>query len=282
MIIDCHTHVFSPEVIARRDEYAAVDACFALLYGSGKAKLRTAEDLVRVMDRNGIDKSVILNIGWTSHDRCVSSNDYILEAADRYPGRLIPFIAVQLQAGQSAAAEISRCAAAGARGVGELRLDAENLTRPDPRTANPAIKAVIAHNLVLLLHVDEPVGHHYPGNGSLTPEVLYPFIKDNPELKLILAHWGGGLPFYALMPEVREALRNVWFDSAANPFLYRAEVYERVVDLVGDTKILFGSDWPLLAQKRCLAQLDDLNLSQWSTNRILGRNAAELFALTDD
>ena len=39
-------------------------------------------------------------------------------------------------------------------------------------------------------------------------------------MTIIAAHWGGGLPFYALMPEVRDALQNVWFDTAAGHLLY--------------------------------------------------------------
>lgn len=282
MIVDCHTHIFSSEVIARREEYAAADPCFAMLYGSAKVKMRNAEDLVREMGRRGIDKALILNIGWASHELCLSTNDYLLESAARYPGRLLPFIAVQPQGGKAAAAEISRCAAAGAIGVGELRPDPSILAPAERRSINPVINAVMEHDMTLMLHADEPVGHHYPGKGSLTPEMLYPFILGNPELKLILSHWGGGLPFYTLMPEVKKALRNVWFDSAASPFLYRAEVYERAVDLVGNEKILFGSDWPLLDQRRCLAELDELNLSRWSINRIRGGNAAELFELADE
>ena len=47
------------------------------------------------------------------------------------------------------------------------------------------------------------------------------------------AHWGGGLPFYALMPEVEDSLSNVYFDSAASPFLYDASVFPTVAGLVG-------------------------------------------------
>ena len=52
-------------------------------------------------------------------------------------------------------------------------------------------------------------------------------------MTVIAAHWGGGLPFYALMPEVREALENVYFDTAASHLLYDATVYRRVIELVG-------------------------------------------------
>ena len=72
---------------------------------------------------------------------------------------------------------------------------------------------------------------------------LYPFICNFPDLKIVLAHWGGGLPFYALMPEVKTALANTWFDCAATPFLYKPEIFEHLADIVGFDKILFGTDW---------------------------------------
>ena len=276
VIIDFHTHVFSPALIANRDKYVAADACFALLYGNKKAKLATAENLIAEMDASGVDKAVILNIGWVNHDLCVETNDYLLESAARYPDRFIPFIAVQPQAGTLALREIERCANAGARGVGELRPDIQGLDLGDRNVMKPLVEALIERDLILLSHADEPVGHTYPGKGAVTPAVLYPFIEKYPELKLVLAHWGGGLPFYALMPEVAAAMKNVWFDSAATPYLYQPTVYERAADLVGETKILFGSDWPLLGQRRCLEELKVLNLSTQTLNAMLGGNAAAL------
>ena len=85
VIIDFHTHVVSPKVKERRDEYAERDACFALLYSQPKAKLATAEELIASMDECGVDKSVILGLGLVSHELCVETNDYILESVARYP-----------------------------------------------------------------------------------------------------------------------------------------------------------------------------------------------------
>lgn len=281
MIVDIHTHVFSPHVIAHRNEYAGADAGFALLYGNGKAKLRTADDLISEMDTSGVDKAVMLNIGWNSQELCARTNDYLLEAANQYPDRLIPFISVQPTAGKQALVELKRCAAAGARGVGELRPDVQGFDLNDKTIVRPVVKALMDEDMVLACHTDEPVGHHYPGKGLTTPQTLFPFIESNPELKMLLSHWGGGLPFYALMPEVKKALTNVWFDSAASPFLYQPEIFERVSELVGVNKILFGSDWPLLRQRRCLDELRATNLSTWSIRAISGDNATALLGLAE-
>src|SRR5947199_68154 len=63
--------------------------------------------------------------------------------------------------------------------------------------------AARTHHLALLFHASEPVGHVYPGKRGGEPGSLYRFIAANPDVRIICAHWGGGLPFYALMPEVR-------------------------------------------------------------------------------
>ena len=62
----------------------------------------------------------------------------------------------------------------------------------------------------------------YPGKAALSLAGPYQAIKAFPEITWILAHWGGGLPFYGLMKkEAPEVLRNVYFDTAASPYIYR-------------------------------------------------------------
>ena len=84
--------------------------------------------------------------------------------------------------------------------------------------------------------------------------------RDYPNVKIVCAHWGGGLPFYALMPEVRDALENVWFDTAASPFLYSPEVFSSVAALVGTEKILPGSDFPLIRFGRIRRQIAEAGM----------------------
>lgn len=97
-----------------------------------------------------------------------------------------------------------------------------------------------------MLHTNEPVGHHYPGKGHLPLAAIYALVKTLPDLRLVLAHWGGGFPFYELMPEVRGAAQNVFYDTAASPLLYTPNIFRTVVNIVGDHKVLFGSDFPLI------------------------------------
>ena len=280
MIIDFHTHVFSPQIKKNRSKYIDSDPCFAILYSEKSTKLTTADELIDSMDKEGIDISVIVNIGWVTHELCVETNDYILESVARYPERLIGFCSVQPNSYEAAAAEIERCAKEGMKGVGEIRPDMQLFDLRDEIMV-PIIEVLRKHKLILLTHASEPVGHNYPGKGVITPVMLYPFIASFPDLTVVCAHWGGGLPFYALMPEVKQAMRNVFFDTAASPYLYSPQVYNQVISLVGSDKILFGSDYPMMTQGRLLKEINSLDLPEETKSLILSGNARRLLGIKD-
>jgi predicted TIM-barrel fold metal-dependent hydrolase len=279
MIIDFHTHVFPPKIRDNRDEYISKDPCFALLYSNPKAYLATAEDMITHMEECGIDKSVILNIGWLDNDICSETNSYIIECVNRYPERLIGFCTIQPSAGEKALRELERCVQNGIKGVGEIRPDMQEFSLEDKEMLQPIIEYVINQKLIFLIHASEPVGHQYAGKGNVTPEVIYPFIEAYPHLKLVCAHWGGGLPFYGLMPEVDKAFHNVYFDTAATPFLYRPQIFRYAIEIIGSDKILFGSDYPLLSPKLIVDQINSLNLDEQHTIKVMGTNAQRLLSL---
>jgi predicted TIM-barrel fold metal-dependent hydrolase len=276
MTVDFHTHVFPPHIKKKRQDYIERDPCFAVLYSNPEAKIATADELIAAMDKDSVDSSVILNIGWTTHELCVETNDYIIEAVNRYPKRLVGFCAVQPQSTKAAIAEIERCAKAGIRGVGEIRPDLQLFELADEMVMAPFVEALTSNNLILLTHASEPVGHDYQGKGVLTPDMLYSFITSYPDLTIVCAHWGGGLPFYNLMPEVKKAMKNVYFDTAASPFLYTPDIYGQVVRLAGADKILFGSDYPLMPQRRILEEIEALELPEETKNLMLSGNALRL------
>jgi len=278
MIIDFHTHIFPPWVPEERDHLAKQDPCFGALYSNHAARIATGDDLIRSMDEDGIDVSVALNIGWSSQELCARTNDYLLDVASHHPKRVVAFCAVQPSEPESAVREIERCARGGAKGIGELRPDAQGYTLAD-ETIAPVIEAAMALKLVILPHISEPMGHMYPGKGVVRPEQAYEFAMRYPAAHLVCAHWGGGLPFYALMPEVRRALANVYFDTAASHYLYSREVFPTVGKLVGTEKMLLGSDFPLIRQSRAVAEVEQAQLSEDEKAAVVGGNAARLLGI---
>ena len=267
-------------MIEKREHYLGRDPLFEQIYADPKARTVTAEEVIESMDRDGVDISVVLSIGWSSHELCCETNDYILEAIARYPKRLVGFCAVQPLAGDKAVAELERCVRGGVKGIGEIRCDTQGFDFADRVVMEPIADVARKHRLIVLTHTSEPVGHSYPGKGAITPGVLYRFITNFPDLTLVCAHWGGGLPFYALMPEVAKALSNVYFDTAASPWLYRDEIFRHVAEIVGAEKILYGSDYPLMKQSKLIKAIRGLSISEDAKVLILGGNARRLLSLS--
>ena len=281
MIIDSHTHVFPPELSRRREALLDRDLTLSTMFSDPRARMADAEELVATMDGAGIDVSVMVGIGWNDEGLAREANDYVIDSVRSFPLRLRGFGAVNPRWGAAAVAEVARCAAAGLAGIGELHPDTQGFDLGDKAVMAPVVEAAVAAGMPILTHASEPVGHSYPGKGSTTPQALCRFIEAFPQVTLICAHWGGGLPFYALMPEVRELLKGVYFDSAASPFLYREEVFAAVVGLVGGDRVLFGTDYPLISQKRLFRQVADAPISDDAKEGILYRNAARLLGMPE-
>ena len=280
MIIDFHTHVFPPEVRTHRSALLYRDATLSTLYSSPLARMASAEELVATMDGSGIDISVILGIGWDDLELGRICNDYIIESVRRFPLRLRGFCSVNPRWGQGAIAEVERCAQAGLVGIGELHPDTQGFNLGDHATMAPLVDIATSLGMPFLTHTSEPLGHQYAGKGNTTPDIVYRFVNNFPQAILICAHWGGGLPFYTLMPEVSSSLENVFFDTAASPLLYRPDVFPVVASLVGGNKILLGTDYPLIDQKRLIRQVTDAPLYDEDKEGILYANAARILGIS--
>jgi hypothetical protein len=124
------------------------------------------------------------------------------------------------------------------------------------------------------------VGHLYPGKTPNTMIQIYETVARFPENKVILAHWGGGIFFYNLLKKaVKETLKNVWYDTAASPFLYDNRIYQYAKDLVGLDKVLLGTDYPLLKPARYQKEMIASGLSEADMAMVCGQNAAWLLKL---
>ena len=279
MIVDAHCHILPESFPHRHEELAARDATYAALFPQPGGRMATAQDLLAAMGQAGVDRSVVMGFGWTSPDVAREANDYIIQAVAESPERLTGFCSVNPAWGEQALVEVERCARAGLQGIGELHPDTQAFDLADRDRLAPLMELARAWGLPILIHCSEPVGHQYAGKGKTTPDKVWRFIESFPDNTIICAHWGGGLPFYALMPEVAAALGNVYFDTAASPYLYRPGVYPAAASLVGAGRILFASDYPLLRPSRPLSELAGQPLPECQRRRILGENAAQLLGL---
>lgn len=271
MIIDVHTHIFPPEVAARRDRYLAADATFAEMYGNPKAVVAGAEQLLADMQKTGVDISVALGFAWRDHATVVRHNEYLLETAARSDGAIVPFTSVNM-ADPRAPAEIERCARSGVRGIGELR--PENQGWDILGQAGQTLAALARqHNLVLMFHVTEPGVRSYPGRLGCAMDSFAEFARRNAGLRIIGAHLAGGVFTHDATPP------DVYADTAAQPFLYREADGIRLMRGVPAGRLLFGSDYPLIGQRRQIDEVGHAFRDPAERDAVLGGNAARLLRL---
>ncbi|MBC8453372.1 MAG: amidohydrolase [Chloroflexi bacterium] len=279
LIVDSCTHILPESFVANRDRLSRTDRTFKSLFVDPEAKFAGVDDLIASMDDSGVDISVCAGFGWTDPEVAREANDYNLEAAKAHPDRLIAFCSVNPVWGEDAVAEVRRCHEAGAKGIGELHPDSQGILDADMAALAPVFDTARELDMPILMHASEPVGHGYPGKGTVTPDLLMILVNAFPNNTFIFSHFGGGLLFYGLMPEVKSALKNVYFDSAAFPFLYRPEVFDVAARSIGADRILFASDFPLVPQKRALEEFDQSGLSSEQSRLVQGMNAAKLLGI---
>ena len=276
MILDAHTHLFPEEVLKDRSAFCSRDESFRRLYGNEKARMASLDELLTSMEREGVGQSVVCGFPWSDPGLCREGNDYLLHCAQKNPQRIVPFATVSLGSLRRAEKELERCLSRGAKGVGELAFYRGGITARDVLRLSSWAKTIAGTGIPLLLHVNEPVGHDYPGKSLKTLQPIYHLLQLVPEVTVILAHWGGGFFFYELMPEVARVSRNVHYDTAASPFLYRPQVYSTAVRIIGPDRILWGSDFPLLPPSRYFRELAGAGLSSRVRAKIQGGNAQRL------
>lgn len=278
MIIDFHAHITAPQIIARRDEYLIRDAWFRDLYANPKARLSSAEGLIAAMDQAGVDRAVVFGFGWRDMDLCRQDNDYVIESVARFPERLIGFGIVNPATGQEAVRELERCAAEGLRGIGELMPDGQGYRLDDEKAMAPLVEAALDHHLLLLTHCSEPVGHLYPGKGTVTPDEVIRFVRLFPDITLVCAHWGGGTIFYELMPDIRRIMHNVYYDTAASIYLYQDDIFALAARWA-PAKVLFATDHPLIDPGILHRHMQAVRMPTATLRRMLGGNAWRVLKL---
>ena len=278
-VVDAHVHVFPLEMCAGRSTHIERDRWFSSLYGNPKAMLATAEDLVASMDGAGIARSIACGFPWADSGLCREHNAYLADAAHRFPDRL-SWLGIVNPRADTAERDARWCFENGASGLGEINADAQGIDLRDSQAFRAIAGVCIEADHPLLLHASEHVGHAYPGKGTATPEKLLALLSSFLDLRVVAAHWGGGLPFYELMPEVAALTGRLSYDSGASTYLYGFQVFRTVLDIVGRDRVLFGSDYPVLKQGRFL---ELTRATSWRSDdeqaAVLSENAVRVYGL---
>jgi uncharacterized protein len=289
-IVDSHVHFYPEEVSADPVKWGTEHreswwtSCVA---PAGRRSIQgwaTSAVLLRDMDRAGIEKCVLLGWYWENQETCDLQNGWFNDLIKVHPDRVLAFAAVQPRAKRAALDSLQRALDAGFCGIGELFPQAQEFAYDDPYFAR-VLQIAAERDLPVNLHVTDPLILTTAASRPTPLENFVRLAKDFSSVKLILAHWGGGLPFYELNPHLREILRNVSYDCAASSLLYDKRVFRQVVDLVGIDRVLYGSDYPLLLYpreqrvpefKRFLNDLVTAGLTIEEQEKVLGKNFLRL------
>jgi predicted TIM-barrel fold metal-dependent hydrolase len=270
-----HIHLSSPDLVADRTPYLKGEVGLSILYSDPSAKLVTTEGLLKELDEAGVNKAMVGGFPFSLEDNAKRHNDWLLEECARYPGRLFPLAAFDPRA-PWAIRHSEAFFKSGGYGLGELCVYDQGLTEPMLDNLTALAGLCRQNNAPMLVHVNEPIGHHYPGKAPIEISQIMDLVIRTKGTKLILAHFGGGLPLLVcLKKNVRDHLENVRFDTAAMPFIFEPIALRLGVDLLGADSFLLGTDYPLLKVPRYLKYFRDAALTEDESNRISGLAARD-------
>lgn len=290
MIIDAHVHYTPPDMVTNLKDFSEQEPYWGLLITPNPVNhteqgWATVDRMISDMDRQGVDKVILLTVYRNNPEGCKLANDETIKIIKQFPDRVKGFCVFHPRSVDQAIDEIKRCVDEGMVGVGELNPYGQGL-RPDTPEFLKVVEFISDIGLPLNLHVSEEVGHYYLGK-TTTPLIQYYELACRfPDLKLILAHWGGGLLFFEIMPEVKKDLKNVYYDMAGSPLLYPTEkIFQLALNATDHRKILYGSDYPLLIKPEMqnepdfspfIEEIRSLELPESIYNNIMGLNTAHL------
>ncbi|MDR2386838.1 MAG: amidohydrolase [Deltaproteobacteria bacterium] len=279
MIIDVHVHLSSPALVADRSPYLKGEVGLSILYGDPAAKLVSTDDLLKELDESHVDKALVMGFPFTIEENAKRHNDWILEECSKYPNRLYPLAAFDQRA-PWALKHSEEFLKNGGFGLGELCVYDEGLTPAMLENLTALAALCREKDAPMLVHVNEPIGHAYPGKAPMEISQIMELVIRSQGTKLILAHFGGGLPLLAcLKKEVRNYFDQVRFDTAAMPFIFEPQAIKLGVEVLGADKFFLGTDFPLLKVPRYLKFFNQAGLSPSEIEQISGKAAAEFLGL---
>lgn len=214
---------------------------------------------------------------WHGPQGVLISNDEVAGWVNEYPDRLAGICSVDLARPMDAVRELRRCVEElGMKGLRVLPW-LWNLP-PDDRRYYPLYAECVELGVPFCLQVGHtgPLGPSEPGRPI---PYLDHVALEFPELVIVGGHIG--YPWTAEMISLATKYPNVYIDTSA----YKISRYPKeLVDYLrghGRTKVLFGSNYPMLLPGDCLKGLGSLALDGEVQELFLAGNARRVFGLND-
>ncbi len=261
MIIDIHTHAWPDKVSAKAREH--LEAHYTVKYCAEP----TVETLIRFMDQNSIDVSVICAVA-SRPEQVASINNWLFSL--RNP-RVKYFCAMHPEYPHWKE-ELKRIRDKSS-GI-KLQPSFQEFFVDDEK-AFPLYEEIERLGLCLLFHSGDELSPEMVVRA--TPEKLLKVRQRFPGLKMIAAHFGG----FRYWEDVKKYLlgKDIYFDTSAFlGYLPDSEARQLILSHPAD-RILFGTDFPIRDQKIDLDHLEKLGLAENLKEKILCKNAQKLLAL---
>jgi len=221
------------------------------------------------LDRCGIERACVFTLMGFYED-CRASNDRLLQRAEKYERRLLPFITVDPKLGTAAIEELDRCIATqkfhGVKFHPWLQSFAPSMVK---RTMIEILKRAGQANLPVLFHDGTP-----PYSTTFQIAECARWV---PEATFVLGH--AGLADYTLAAaQLARDIPNL-YACVCGP---RTADVRHIVETAGAEKVLFGSDFGLSDWMIIEDRLDSVRLaglSQDVMDQVLFKTAAKLLRL---
>jgi hypothetical protein len=203
------------------------------------------------------------------------SNDEVADWVARYPDRFAGLATVDLDRPMEAVRELRRRVSAGFVGLRVLPWLWN--APPTDRRYYPLFAECVEAGVPFCTQV----GHTGPLRPSETGRPI-PYIDqvalDFPELVIVCGHIG--YPWTEEMVAVARKHENVYIDTSAyTARRFPDELVRFMKTGTGQRKVLFGSNYPMIAPAHALAGLHELGLTEEARRDFLHGNAERVFAL---
>ncbi len=237
------------------------------------APVPTVQDLLAEMDAAGVSKALIS--AWRGPAGDLISNDEVEASVAVAPDRLRGLMSVNLDDPMGAVRDI-RARAQGGAFVGLRIVPWLWGLPPNDRRYYPVYAACIEAGLPFCTQI----GHTGPLRTSQTGRPI-PYLEDVlldfPELVVVGGHVG--FPWIGEVISLTRKFPNFYIDTSAYALHRLPEDFLRFMKQEGKTRVMFGTNTPMLTAARCLARLDDLALDKEAAKLFLSGNARRVFGL---
>lgn len=212
------------------------------------------------------------------------ANEEVAEACARHSDILIPFASIDPARGRMGAREARRLIADhGIRGF-KFHPTMQGFY-PNDRTAYPLYEAIAEAGLPALFHTGQTgVGAGMRGGNGMRLKYSNPMHLDDvavdfPDMPIVLAH--PSFPWQDEALAVATHKPNVWIDLSGWRPKYFPPILVRYADTLLRDRVLFGSDWPIIAPEGWLEEFEALPIKPENRLGILKGNAARLLGLKE-